>query len=195
MLSRFRDHRFITAVCITFTLLVAAFWSGILHATATSGNATMTLLAEEPVGSSPRSGIVTHSFNYSQGFSNGTSAGQVNRAFSSAYTTAASGSETIDVRSFTDADGTSSVSMAKVVCVVIDNSAGTTTLNVGNGTDPLLFFATSAAYLNPVEAGGVLMKCLNSGYTTGTGAKDLKITNTSGSTAANFKVFILGRSS
>lgn len=188
-------HWRVFCLCLFACLAVQVITTQYVKATASNGSVTMTLQAEEAVGVSPRSGVVTHSFNYSQGFSNGTSAGQVNRAFSSAYTTAASGSETIDVRSFTDADGTSSVSMAKVVCVVIDNSAGTTTLNVGNGTDPLLFFSTSAAYLNPVEAGGVLAKCLNSGYTTSAGAKDLKIANTSGSTAANFKVYILGRSS
>jgi hypothetical protein len=189
-----RNYRFVLAVCIISGLVLSVFCTDLIHATARSGNVSLSLTADEPVGAAPRQGIVSHQFSYSLALGNGTSAGQIDRAYSAEFSTAASGSETIDVRSFTDADGTTGLAMAEVVCVVVDNSRGSTTLHVGNATNPLLFFSTSSSYLAPVEAGAVLLKCLNSGYTTGSGARNLKVLNTSGSTAASFRVFVLGRS-
>lgn len=181
-----------------FSMIVFLSMVGVemLYATANQATVGMRITAEEPVGSGPRTGTVTHLLSYEPRFSNGTALGQIDRAFSSSYSTAASTAETIDVRSFTDGDGTTGVSIAKLVCAAVDNSAGTTTLHVGNAaSNQLLFFATTAAALVPVEAGAVLMKCYNTGYATSSGAKDLKILNTSSSTAASFRVYLIGRSS
>lgn len=191
MLQRIRS--FAAGALLTLSMLTVFIFAPLALGTASNGSAKATLTFVEAIGTAPTAGEVTGSFTYAQGFSSGTSAGQINRAIGKQYSTAASGSETIDVRSTTDSDGTS-ITMDQVVCAVVDNQLGTTTLHVGNATsNQLLFFATTAAALVPVESGAILMKCYNTGYATGAGAKDLKILNTSGSTAASFKVFILGR--
>ena len=134
-------------------------------------------------------------YNIDLQFSSGTANGQVDRWHASVLSIADGDNTTLDLRSLTDADGTSIV-VAEVVALCFDNSGSTTAVQIGNsGASQFNGFFNADTDVIVLQAGGKLgpLYLGAAGIATSSSNKDLKFTNAGGGSVA-LKVWILGRS-
>lgn len=135
--------------------------------------------------------------SYSQRFTSGTGAAQVDKVFTDQRTLAASATEDLDLAgALTDGLG-ASLTFAKVKCVMIKAAAGNTNDVVVSrpASNGFVLFAAASDAISVKPGGVFLWACPGTGITVTAGTGDLlTITNSAGTTGVTYDVVIMGTS-
>jgi hypothetical protein len=137
---------------------------------------------------------------FSDSLANGTSADQCDLAFSDTRTLAASATEDLDLAgTLAAALGGTAVFVEVVAVMVTADAANTNSVNVGNGTAPVIGgpFGAAGANLISLQPGAVFLWFSPKNpavAVTATTADILKVANSSSGTGVTYSIVILGRS-
>lgn len=166
------------------------------------GGVGLTFSFFEPTGTSGQNaGEIPHYTKYDKNFSNGVSAGQIDRVFSKLGTIAGGGSAyTLNVGSLTDSDGTT-IDMEKVDVILFENlselNAAVAKLSP-NATNGMTDFIDASGGTSPIGIirvkKGARLLLTDGNIDTSSGTK-LDIANADSSATLTYRVRVAGRSS